>query len=135
MGDFQKVKQFLLNYQDYINKQKWLDLLEEANSTGLDNNDVHLMIEMFKKAKLPITQADLHHYLGNEIIWMLNRYQVDKNKNNFQFLTDVGGMIIIKDYFEYNNLHIAGYSWDYFKMWLVQEEDKFPNLKQIGWVM
>lgn len=133
MGDFQKVKQFLLNYQDYINDRKWVDLLEEANSTGLDNDDVHLMIEMFKKAKLPIAQADLHQYLYNEIALMLNKYRV--NKNNFQFLTDMGDMIIIKDYFEYNNLHIAGYGWDYFKMWLVQEEDKFPVLKQIGWVM
>ena len=54
MGDFQKVKQFLLNYQDYINDKMWIELLHEANAVGLDNDDVHLMIEMFKKANFPI---------------------------------------------------------------------------------
>lgn len=111
MGNFEKVKLFLLNYKDILENKDWQALLEEANFVGLDNSDVHLMLEMFRKAKIPITDEDLKSYIEKKIkeaidLWHKNR--------NFPHQSS-SGKLMLGHYFEYNNIHRAGYSYDFIR--------------------
>ena len=114
MGDFKKVKQFLLNYQDYINNKAWVELLNEANSVGLDNIDVKLMLEMFKKAKLPITDNDLKLYIEEKIKEIIDLWHQDKN---FPFQS-VRGTLLLGAYFKEMGIHTAGYSLNFINVLL-----------------
>ena len=51
-----RLKTFINENIDLINAGLFSELLEEANSADLTNDDIHDLIEIFKISKVPITE-------------------------------------------------------------------------------
>ena len=69
-----RLKNFINKNLGLIDAEMFSELLDEANSADLTNDDIHTLIGLFKISKVPITEQHLLNYLDDKIQMAVTSY-------------------------------------------------------------
>lgn len=122
-----RLKKFINENIELIDAGMFSELLDEANSAQLDNGDIHILIEIFKVSKVPITEQHILEYLDDKIQMAVDAYTAD----GFPYKS-ISGYLDFSAFFRGEDLHVAGYSWEDFGRYVDKNWQRFGLKKTIG---
>ena len=124
-----KLKKFINENVELIDAGMFSELLDEANSADLTNDDIHTLIELFKTSKVPITEQHLLDYLDDKIQMAVASYTA----GGFPYRS-ISGYLDFSSFFRGEDLHVAGYSWEDFGRYMDKNWQRF-GLKKDNWII
>ena len=123
-----RLKKFINENVDLIDSGMFSELLDEANLAYLDNGDIHILIEIFKASKIPITEQHLLEYLDDKIQIAVDAYIA----GGFPYKS-ISGYLDFSAFFRGEGLHVAGYSWEDLGLYIDKNWQRF-GLEKDNWI-
>lgn len=124
-----RLKKFINENIELLDAGMFSELLDEANSADLTNDDIHNLIELFKTSEVPITEQHLLDYLDDKIQMAAASYIA----GGFPYRS-ISGYLDFSSFFRGEDLHVAGYSWEDFGQYMDKNWQRF-GLKKDNWII